>query len=41
MSWLNRPVTWKWYLGIALASVVLRIIAGPRSRSQMPDGVSK
>ena len=39
MSWLNKPVTWKWYLGIALASVLIGMIAAPRRAPQMPDGV--
>ena len=42
MSWLNRPVTWKWYLGIAIVSVVLSMVAGAaRGTPQMPDGVKK
>jgi len=42
MSWLDKPVTWKWYLGIAIVSAVVSIVAGAaRSRPQMPDGVKK
>ena len=41
MSWLNKPVTWKWYLGIALASVVIGMIAAPRRAQQLPNGVGK
>jgi hypothetical protein len=41
MSWLDKPVTWKWYLGIAIVSVVLSMIAGPRRSPQMPEGVKK
>jgi hypothetical protein len=42
MSWLNRPVTWKWYLGIAIVSVVLSMIAGGARRApQMPKGVDQ
>ena len=42
MSWLDKPVTWKWYLGIAIVSAVLSIVArGARRAPQMPKGVDQ
>jgi hypothetical protein len=41
MSWLNRPVTWKWYLGIMAASFAIGLLVGPRRAPQMPKGVDQ
>lgn len=38
MSWLDRPVTWKWYLGIAVVSIVLSVLTRPRV-VVLPPGV--
>lgn len=38
MSWLDRPVTWKWYLGIAVVSIVLSALTRPRV-VVLPPGV--
>jgi hypothetical protein len=41
MSWLDRPVTWKWYIGLAIASAILTYInavSRPRTGA-IPPGV--
>jgi len=41
MSWLDKPVTWKWYLGIMAASLAIGLLVGPRRPLPMPEGVKK
>jgi hypothetical protein len=40
MSFLDRPVTWKWYIGLAIASAILTYInASARPRTGAIPGV--
>jgi hypothetical protein len=40
VNWLNKPVTWKWYLGIMAASFAIGLLI-PRRAPQMPKGVDQ
>lgn len=35
MSWLNKPVTWKWYLGIMIAAYAISFTYVAANRERM------
>ena len=35
MNWLNKPVTWKWYLGIMIAAYAISFTYVAANRERM------